>query len=172
VVLVLVLGVVAFLAQLAGVGTTSRAPRSARPTTISLATILGGSVPDIASTSLNKTSIKVAADETVRMSGSAKVTAAATGKAGVVQVVCGIRYARDHDASWSLGIPYETVVLKRRGASEQVTINRSFTAPAADTYRMSMACHVASPAKGAKVTATGSMRAARGLPSGAAIPVE
>jgi hypothetical protein len=173
VLLVLVMGVVALVAQLAGVGASSHRavkPKAARALT--LATIPEGSVPDIGSTSIAKTSVRASQGETVRMSGRAKVTAAAVGRAGAAQVVCGIRYSRAKDASWSLGVPYETVTLTRRGASDSVALDRSFEAPANDTYKMSMACHVSAPAKGAKVTATGSMRSALGLPAGAATPVE
>jgi hypothetical protein len=173
VLLVLVLGIVALLAQFAGVGGSDHraAKKPKRPSALTLKVVPGGTVPDITSTSLAKTSVKVSKGEVVRMSGWAKVTAGAVGRAGAAQVVCGIRYSRAKDASWSLGVPYDSVVLKKRGASEQVYVDRSFEAPAADTYRMSMACHVAAPTTGAKVTAKGSMRAALGLPAGAAQPI-
>jgi hypothetical protein len=172
VMLVLVMGVVALVAQLAGVGgATHRATKAKAPRALTLATIPEGSVPDVGSTSLAKTSVKATRGQTVRMSGRAKVAAGAVGKAGAAQVVCGIRYSRAKDASWSLGVPYDTVTLKHRGAKDSVSLDRSFEAPATDTYHMSMACHVSAPAKGAKVTGSGSMRAALGLPAGAATPV-
>ncbi|MCW2927608.1 MAG: hypothetical protein JWM86_1576 [Thermoleophilia bacterium] len=170
VVLVLLMGIVSAIAQLAGVG-TQRAV-TATTTSRTLATIPGGTVPDRSSTRLAGTVVEVDAGETVRMSGSATLVAKAIGKARSAQAVCGIRYRRDGDAGWSLGTPYETVVLSRTGASDTVRIERSFAAPAADTYRMSFACHVVSPAKGAKVTASGTMRTKLGLPDGAATPVE
>jgi hypothetical protein len=169
--LVLMMGIVALLAQVAGVGGT----RSAKPTgpaQRTLSVLPGGSVPDLGSTKLESTSIRASEGEALRMRATATVRAAKLPKRGVAQVVCGIRYSRAGDASWSLGTPYETVLLKRRGATEKVTIERSFAAPASDTYRMSVACHVASPSTGATVTATGAMRAAVGLPSGAATPIE
>ncbi len=170
-VLVLMMGVVALLAQVAGVGGT----RSAKPTRTvqkALAVIPGGSVPDLGSSKLESTSIKAREGDALRMRATATVRAVKLPKRGVAQVVCGIRYSRAGNAAWSLGTPYETVLLKSRGAREKVTIERSFSAPATDTYRMSVACHVASPASGATVTATGAMRASIGLPAGASLPVE
>ncbi len=165
------MGIVALLAQVAGVGGT-RAPKAAPgPAQRTLAVIPGGSVPDIGSTTLGTASVKVAAGDPVRMRATATVTATKLPRKGVAQVVCGIRYVRAGDPSWSLGSAYETVQLRGRGATEQVTIERSFAAPAADTYRMTAACHVASPATGVTVRASGGMRAAVGLPDGAAQPV-
>lgn len=170
-VLVLMMGIVALLAQVAGVGQT-RSTTSARPTQKTLAVVPGGSVPDLGSTKLKSTSIKASEGEALRMRATATVRATTLPKRSVAQVVCGIRYSRAGDASWSLGTPYETVLLTSRGATQKVTIERSFSAPTTDTYRMSVACHVASPSTGATVTATGAMRAAIGLPSGAALPIE
>ena len=171
-VLVLMMGIVALLAQLAGVAGTSSTKKTTAPAQKTLAVIPGGSVPDVGSTKLESASVTAGEGEAVRMRATATVTATALPKQAVAQVVCGIRYSRAKDAAWSLGTPYETVQLTSRGASEQVTIERSFSAPASDTYRMSVACHVAAPALGATVTASGGMRAATGLPSGAATPVE
>ncbi len=170
-VLVLMMGIVALLAQVAGVaGTKSAKPTG--PAQRTLAVIPGGSVPDVGSTKLESVSIKAAEGDALRMRATATVRATALPKRAVAQVVCGIRYSRAGDASWSLGTPYETIQLKAKGATEKLTIERSFSAPAGDTYKMSVACHVASPSTGATVTATGAMRAAVGLPSGAATPVE
>ncbi len=168
--LILMMGIVALLAQIAGVGGT----RSTTATTAqrTLAVLPGATVPDIGSTKLASASLKVGEGETLRMRASATVKGTRLPAKGVAQVVCGIRYARAGDASWTLGTPYETVQLSRRAPSDKVTIERSFSAPASDTYRMSVACHVVSPATGATVTASGTMRAAAGLPSGAATPVE
>lgn len=171
-VLVLMMGIVALLAQVAGVGGTRSARPSPGPAQKAIAVIPGGTVPDLGSTKLRSANVRAAAGDAVRMRATATVRVAKAPRRGVVQVVCGIRYSRAGDASWTLGTPYETVQLTRRGASEQVTIERSFTAPEADTYRTSMACHVASPSTGASVTATGGMRASVGLPTGAATPVE
>ncbi|MCW2921667.1 MAG: hypothetical protein JWL76_1541 [Thermoleophilia bacterium] len=171
-VLVLMMGIVALLAQVAGVAGT-KAPRAAGgPAQKTLAVIPGGSVPDLGSTKLESATIKAGEGDAIRMRATASVRATALPKRAVAQVVCGIRYSRAGDASWSLGTPYETVQLKTKRATEKVTIERSFTAPASDTYRMSVACHVASPSTGATVTGSGGMRAAVGLPSGAATPVE
>jgi hypothetical protein len=171
-VLVLMMGIVALLAQVAGVGGTNTKKSTARAAQHTLAVIPGGSVPDVGSTRLESATIKASEGDAIRMRATATVRAVTLPRRSVAQVVCGIRYSRAGDASWSLGTPYETVQLKSRGASEQVVIERSFSAPTSDTYRMSVACHVASPALGASVTASGGMRAAVGLPSGAATPVE
>lgn len=169
-VLVLMMGIVALLAQVAGVGSkqgrTPPAPRAA-----AIAVVPDGSVPDIMSTKLKETSTTAAEGDVVRMSATATVRATKLRSSSVAQVVCGIRYSRAGDPSWSLGTPTETVQLAERGASKTVSISRSFQAPARDTYRMSMACHVAAPATGATVTATGTMRSALGLPDGAATPI-
>lgn len=168
--LVLVLGITAFLAQLAGVG----ANRSSTPTAapgVALAALPGGAVPDRTSTQLDTVTVEAKAGDVLRMRGTAKLRAGALGSAKSAQVVCGIRYARKGDASWSLGDPYKTVVL-RRGGSVNVDIERSFNAPADDSYRMISACHIAAPADGATVMATGTMRVEAGLPQGSAVPVE
>lgn len=171
VVLVLLLGLAALVAQLAGVGVTrSAGPKPVKRTT--LAVIPGGSVPDIASTRLASSKAVAKADGVVRMRGEVSVVARRLGAGGTAQVVCGLRYSRDGDPSWTLGTPYETVVLTRRHASEHVSIERSFTAPARDTYRVTVTCHLSSPTKGARITASGETRIAHGLPDGAAIPVE
>lgn len=167
------MGVVALVAQVAGVGgarDSARQPRAAKAT--SLAVIQGGSVPDVGSTKLQSVRLRAKADVVVRMSAVANVRLTRVRKGTTAQVVCGIRYSRDADASWSLGVPYETVQLTARTSRQQVRIERSFSAPAADTYRMSVACHVATPRAGATVTGTGTMRASLGLPAGAATPVE
>ena len=166
------LGVIALVAQFAGVGATSHPSRAKRERTVTLATLPGGAVPDIGSTSVDATTVRAAKDETVRMAADVTVRARKLARGEAAQVVCGIRYSREGDAAWTLGTPYETVVLQGAGASERVSIDRSFTAPAADRYRMSASCHVASPASGATVTARGRMRAHLGLPEGAATPVE
>lgn len=169
VLLLLVLGVTAFAAQLAGVGTTQNraAPRTSGA---ELASKPGAAVPDVGSTTLASAKLRASVGDVVQMQGTAQIDAPAVGSTGSAQIVCGIRYSRSGDASWSLGDPYETVVL-RRGASETIVIERSFEAPATDEYAMSTACHVAAPSRGATVTATGSMRARTGLPEGAAIPL-
>lgn len=170
-VLVLLLGVVALVAQVAGVGgTRSTAPPAAKPQT--LAVMPGASVPDVTSTTFEQASVRVAADEVVRMRATASLRLSRAPKGAAVQVVCGIRYSRAGDASWTLGTPYETVVMRGIGASERVVIERSFTAPTRDRYRMSTSCHVAAPERGATVVGTGTIRAGLGLPEGAATPVE
>lgn len=170
-VLVPLLGIVALLAQVAGVGTTERS-NPKRVKRVELATIPGGTVPDVGSTQLGSTSRRVPKGEVIRMRAVATLRAARLPKGTPAQVVCGIRYSRDGDPSWTLGAAYETVVLDRRGARERVVVERSLVAPDADTYRMSAACHVLSPEDGARVIASGSMRSARGLPQGAATPVD
>lgn len=171
-VLVLLMGIVALLAQIAGVGgTRGTSPKASGPAARTLAVIPGGSVPDVGSTKLQSASIRAGEGEAVRMRATATVRATKLPRRGVAQVVCGIRYSRAGDASWSLGTPYETVLLRRVGATEKVTIERSFSAPKSDTYRTAVACHVASPSLGATVTASGGMRASIGLPTGAAQPV-
>jgi hypothetical protein len=167
--LLMALAVAALVAQLGGVGGTRQAAHAAKPKR--LATMSGASVPDVGSTQLAATSVKAGAGDTVRMTAKASVAAAALPKGATAAVVCGIRYSRAKDAAWTLGTPYETTMLPTRTTHRSVTIERSFAAPAADTYRMSVACHVSAPAKGAKVNATGTIRVARGLPSGAAKPV-
>lgn len=171
-VLVLVLGVVAFVAQLAGVGGNRPAPRAAKQKVATLAVVPGGAVPDITSTTLASSRIRAKEGDVLQMRGEAIVRARTLRRGTAAQVVCGLRYARSGDASWSLGTPYETVVLERRNARERVRIERSFSVPATDTYRVSVACHVSAPERGAKVTATGATRFERGLPAGAATPVE
>jgi hypothetical protein len=169
-VLVPLMGVVALVAQVAGVGTTER-DRAPRASTKALATIPGGTVPDVGSTVLGQTSLRASKGEVVRMRATVRVQATDLPRGQVAQVVCGIRYSRAGDPSWTLGSAYETVVLDRRGARERVQITRSFAAPARDRYQTSAACHVVSPRRGARITASGEMRSARGLPAGAAIPV-
>lgn len=168
--LVLLMGIAALIAQVAGVGGSRSAPRAARPGQ-ALAVIPGGSVPDIGSTRLAAAKRTAKRDEVVQMRGDISLVSRRLGADGVAQVVCGLRYARDGDRAWTLGTPYETIVLTRSHASDRVSIERSFSAPADDTYRVSAACHVSSPAKGAKVTATGETRLELGLPEGAATPV-
>ena len=170
--LVMTMGLVALLAQVAGVGGTK--PGATKATAARAATlnvIPGGSVPDIASTKLQSAKVSASQGEVVQMRATATVRAANLPARAVAQVVCGIRYSRDGDPSWSLGAPSETVQLPKRGASDTITIERTLNAPASDTYRMSTACHVAAPTKGVQVTATGTMRASLRLPTGAAQPV-
>jgi hypothetical protein len=169
-VLVPLMGVVALVGQLAGVGTTER-DRAPRASTKALSTIPGGTVPDVGSTVLGRTTLQASAGEVIRMRASVRLRATHLPRGQVAQVVCGIRYSRAGDPSWTLGSAYETVMLDRRGARERVQITRSFAAPARDRYRISATCHVVSPKRGARVTASGQMRSARGLPAGAAIPV-
>lgn len=172
VVLVLVLGVAAFLAQVAGVGSgRSSAPRSGAPAPRLVATIPGGSVPDVGSTRLDAADARAKAGDVLRMRGDVRLAGRARRGGGATHVVCGLRYSRSGDASWTLGTPYETVVLRGRRMKERITIERSFVAPAADQYRVAVACHVSAPATKARVMATGSVRLVRGLPSGAATPV-
>lgn len=166
--LVLVIGAVALVAQLAGVGTRDRTPASARWKP--LAMVAGGTVPDVTSTTLASTRIAARSGQTVQMRARATVKLSTRTSRRAAQVICGIRYSRDGDAGWSLGTPYETVALKRRGAATSVRIDRSFAAPARDTYRMKLACHVGAPATGAKLVARGTMRAKLGMPAGAARP--
>lgn len=169
-VLILLMGIVALLAQVAGVGTkVSKAPTTKART---LAVVAGGSVPDVGSTELDATSVDVREGETVRMRGVSRVTLTRARRGDRVQVVCGIRYGRAGDPSWTLGVPYEATVLERGSSRARVVVERSFEAPATDRYRMAVACHVQSPEEGASVSATGSMRVALGLPSGAARPVD
>ncbi|MCB0879426.1 MAG: hypothetical protein KDC46_10680 [Thermoleophilia bacterium] len=171
-VLVPLLGVVALVAQVAGVGTTERSHHAKKQRTVTLSVIPGGSVPDVGSTSVDATTVRADEGEVVRMHSKVQVRAARLERDATAQVVCGIRYSRDDDASWTLGTPYETVVLDHRGAKETVEIDRSFAAPAKDRYRMSISCHVASPEAGATVTGRGRISAHLGLPEGAATPVE
>jgi hypothetical protein len=170
-VLVLMMGIVALLAQVAGVGGT-RSTKAKASGQRAIAVLPGGTVPDVGSTKLESASVRAGEGDAVRMRATATVRATKLRARTSAQVVCGIRYSRAGDASWSLGTPYETIQLAKRGASEKVTIERSFAAPASDTYRMSVACHLAAPATGATVTASGAMRASVGLPTGAAQPVE
>lgn len=171
--LMLVLGLSALLAQLAGVGATrGPATRAAKPTLKTLTTIPGGSVPDVGSTQLSARAKRARAGEVVQMRGDVTLAARRVARGGVAQVVCGLRYSRDRDASWTLGTPYEAVVLTKTGARRRLRIERSFTAPASDVYRVAVACHVSAPERGAKVRASGATRLALGLPDGAAIPVE
>lgn len=171
--LVLVLGVAAFLAQLGGVGgTRATAPRAADGNAPRIVTTIpGGSVPDIGSTGLGASSVRASAGDVVRMRGDVRLSAPRQGSRRSTHVVCGLRYSRDGDAGWTLGTPYETVVFSGRRAKERVVVERSFQAPADDVYRASVACHVSAPAKGARVLASGSLVLRRGLPSGAATPV-
>lgn len=168
VVLVAMMGIVALLAQLAGVSGRSATP--AKPTGRTLAVVPGGAVPDIASTRLAGARLRVNEGETIRMASTATLRLQKAGR-GATQVVCGIRYSRDGDPSWTLGTPYETVTVPRRRATT-VRISRSFVAPATDTYRMDTSCHVSAPERGARVRATGTIKPRLGLPSGAATPVE
>ena len=170
-VLVPLLGVVALVAQVAGVGTSERS-RAPKQRTVELATIPGGAVVDQGSTPLEHARVRAGEGEVVRMRADVVVRARRLARGETAQVVCGIRYSRDDDASWTLGTPYETIVLDRRGARDRVRIERSFAAPADDRYHMTAACHVASPTDGATVIARGSMRVSLGLPAGAAEPVE
>jgi hypothetical protein len=169
--LVLLLGVAALVAQVAGVGTTERS-RTIKPRARTIATLPGSSIPDIGSSKLASGTVSAEAGETVRMRATAQLRATRLARGEVAQVVCGIRYSREDDASWTLGYPTETVVLDHRGARDKVVVERTFIAPARDRYRASTTCHVAAPESGAKVTAIGSLRLARGLPAGAAVPVE
>jgi hypothetical protein len=169
--LVLLLGVVALVAQVAGVGGT-RSSTPPAPQARTLAVVPGASVPDVTSTTFETATVRASADEVVRMRATASLRLAKAPTDEAVQVVCGIRYSRAGDASWTLGTPYETIVLRGVGTTERVTIERSFTAPARDRYRMSSSCHVAAPELGARVVGTGSIRASLGLPEGAATPVE
>lgn len=168
--LLLLMGVAALLAQVAGVGT--KVAKAPSPAPRVLAVVAGGSVPDVGSTELERASADAAEGETVRMRASIDLRLAKVRRAERVEVVCGIRYGRAGDPSWTLGIPYEATVLDRSSQRARVVVERSFTAPAKDRYRMDATCHVRSPATGATVTATGSMRAALGLPAGAARPVD
>lgn len=159
---------VAVIAQVAGVG----GPRGAQVRGAKVATLPGAPVPDVASTKLASTKVRAGEGETVRMSATAQLLADALPKAaaGSGQGVCGIAYSRDGDPSWTLGVPYETLTL-RRGKTAKVTIERSFAAPESDTYRMTVRCHVAAPATGAKVRGNAVISAKLGLPKGAAKPV-
>lgn len=170
--LVLMLGVVALIAQLAGVG--AKRPHDDRgPRLVRLATLPGATVPDSGSTSIMSTSVRARAEEAVRMTGTATLAATHVPPGASAQVVCGIRYSRAGDPAWTLGAAYEQVTLGARGTLRKtVTIERSFAAPAADRYSMTMACHVSSPASGARVSASGSMDASLGLPPGAATPAD
>ncbi len=169
-VLLPLLGVVALVAQIAGVGTTEQSnPKIPKAKT--LAIVPGGSVPDITSTTLGSASVKAGEGDVVRMRATAKVRVAKLASKQVAQVVCGIRYSRDGDASWTLGTPYETVQLTKKHPSETVSISRTFDAPAKDRYRARVACHVSAPQSRVKVTATGSVTTKIGLPDGAAVPV-
>jgi len=156
-------------AQVAGVG-GSRGTAKHRTTAKVLALVPGGAVPDITSTTLASTSVKAKRGETLRMRSSASLRTVRLRAGRTAQVVCGIRYSRAGDPSWTLGTPYETVTLARAGARKTVRLERTLETPARDTYRMSSTCHVVSPETGVRITATGTMRGARGLPKGAAKP--
>lgn len=169
VVLIAAVGIIAMIAQVAGVGglrgTAKKTVRGA-----DVATLAGVPVPDIGSTKLASASAKVREGETLRMSARAHIVTDKLGaKAKVGQGVCGITYVRDGDPSWTLGTPYETIDLKV-GKTTSTTIDRSFAAPATDTYRIEMRCHIATPATGAKARGTGGITLKTGLPSGAAKP--
>lgn len=166
----MLVAIVALVAQLAGVGSTRPDSGSGGPTAQKLAVLPGSAVPDIGSTSLASTTATVAAGTTVRMQSEATVSGSLSGD-GVAQIVCGIRYSRDNDPSWTLGTPYETVTLRTGHTSEKVKIERSFAAPAADTYRTATVCHVSSGSASAAVSGTGSMRLQRGLPEGSDTPI-
>ena len=168
--LIAAVGIIATLAQVAGVGGLRGGGDHKTVRGADIATLAAAPVPDIGSTKLASTSIQVKAGTTVRMSGRAHiVTDKLGGKAKRGQGVCGIVYSRDGDASWTLGTPYETISL-RAGATTNTTISRSFAAPATDTYRMAMRCHIAAPGTGTKARGTGGFSVDTGLPDGAAKP--
>jgi hypothetical protein len=163
-------GIIATLAQVAGVGGLRSGGHHKVVRGADIATLAAAPVPDIGSTKLASTSVRVKAGTTVRMSGRAHIaTDKLGGKAKHGQGVCGIIYSRDGDRSWTLGTPYETIDL-RIGKTTNTTISRSFAAPATDTYRMAMRCHIAAPAKGSKARGTGGFSVDTGLPEGAAKP--
>jgi hypothetical protein len=168
-VLILVLGIVALVAQLAGVGTTSK--RVATPSK-KLATLAGYAVPDVGSTKLASRTIKVSKGTTIRMKATARVKARKLAAGSTAQVVCGIRYSRDGDASWTLGTPSKSVSLAKKNARAKVTLDRTIAAPANDTYRASVTCHVSSPSSGAHVRGTGMVHLKSGLPAGSAQPTD
>lgn len=165
--LVACVAIVAAIAQVAGVGGPRGAHKPVRG--MSVATLAGAPVPDLGSTKLASAKVKVAQGETVRMSATAQLLADKLRGTKAGQGICGIAYSRDGDASWTLGTPYETLDLKV-GKTAKVTIERSFAAPADDTYRMAVRCHVSAPAKGAKVRGNAGISTRVGLPAGAAKP--
>lgn len=160
--------VVVAVAQIGGVGGTTSKDASHAAVGTRLASVPGGSAPGATSTQLASTSITAARGETIRIHTTAHARSASR---ALTQVVCGIVYGRAHDAAWTLGTPTETLTLKRSGAADAVTIDRTLIAPADDTYTASSRCHVATPEAGAHVTATGTASMASGLPAGAAQPV-
>jgi len=169
--LILVLGIVALVAQLAGVGGPRlNAPKRDRAGT-TIATLADATVPDIGSTALASTRVKAAEGDALQLRSTATLTVRKLSTSGYAQIVCGIRYSRAGDPAWTLGTPSKTVVLRTVGARQRIAIDRSIAAPATDTYRSAVTCHVASPATGARVVAVGTMRIIKGLPAGAATPV-
>lgn len=167
-VLIAAVGIIATLAQIAGVGGLRGHHKTVNGTNI--ATLAGAPVPDIGSTKLASAKIRVNAGTTIRMSGRAHIFTDKLNHATKHgQGVCGIAYSRDGDASWTLGTPYKTITLTA-GKMTNSTITRSFTAPATDTYRFAERCHIATPASGAKARGTGALSINTGLPKGAATP--
>ena len=167
--LVTIIAVVAVVAQVGGVGATRPGTHAVRHVAATkLVTVAGGAAPDLTSTSLAETSTRARKGETIRLHSTARVTSSSR---GTTQVVCGIVYGRAGDPSWSLGTPTETLTLKHLSATRSVTIDRTISVPAADTYTASTRCHVATPAQGGAAKAVGSMKIAHGLPAGAAPPV-
>lgn len=165
----MLLGVVALAAQLTGVSSTRYNHRT--PSWKVLSTMPGASVPDLASTKLASSSTRARKGETIRMKATMTVRALKFPRSTPAQIVCGIRYSRKNDATWTLGSAYETVILKRRSKSERIPMERSFVVPATDHYRASATCHVQAPSRGSRVLAQGTMRIVHGLPKGAATPV-
>lgn len=165
--LIACIALVAAVAQVAGVGATRGTTKAVKGT--SVATLAGAPVPDIGSTKLASAKVTVDEGETVRMSATAQLLADKLPKVKAGQGVCGISYTRDGDASWTLGTPYETLDLKV-GKTAKTTIERSFAAPADDTYRMEVRCHVSAPATGGKVRGNAGISTRVGLPAGAAKP--
>lgn len=162
--------IIAVLAQIAGVSGKRGIVKVVQGT--SVATVANSPVPDVISTKLASTKIYAKSGETVRMKSTAQLRADYLPKdTERGQGVCGLTYTRDADAAWTLGIPYETMLLKL-DKTEKVHIDRSFIAPADDTYRVEVRCHVSAPDTGAKVRGNAIVSMKLGLPDGAATPIK
>lgn len=154
---VLLLAAVAIMAQLAGVVASrpaSTSPKDARP----LAYIPAVPVPDRASTVLATKQVRVERGRTLRMSTTATLSRLGA-RDGLARVTCGIQYDRADDPTWTLGVPYQATELEAGDRTRTVRITRTVIAPATDTYRLRLACHVAHRVGGARIAARGTVSA-------------
>jgi hypothetical protein len=156
---VLLLVVVALVAQVAGTSGPARTPITVKP-------LLGVPVPTKDSTRVATTSLKLATGHGVRVTGSATLTKAAT-KPATAHAACAIVGSRDGDRGWTpvelpetLGRdPRQQVVTLTNAAPKKILrFSTVVNAPADDTYRLHVACGVTGAA--AKVTALGAISTA------------